>query len=209
MEGFVKTNNQYDISVNDMTGGSYTFTSEGVEYVSTKYVTLDELRDILENYCKEFYEKHGCQPVSKELQMKLKSEISNILSNYTVDNVLTTKWEVDVVPIDSGFKINVYGHNGNLNWGVSEISFKAFKVRRMISKEVFNQIIENGPNDVFIDNAGIIWEFCEIKRNKPVYKKVWVIDGNKYDYTEDYNELVKEVDSDVSLKDLWNIWTSI
>ena len=62
----------------------------------------------------------------------------------------------------------------------------------MISKEVFNQIIENGPNDVFIDNAGIIWEFCEIRRNKPVYKKVWVINGDKYDYTEDYQELVAE-----------------
>lgn len=79
----------------------------------------------------------------------------------------------------------------------------------MISEEVFNQIIENGPNDVFIDNAGIIWEFCEIRRNKPVYKKVWIIDGNKYDYTEDYNELVKEVGSDVSWKDMWNTWTSI
>lgn len=84
----------------------------------------------------------------------------------------------------------------------------------MITEKVFNQIIKNGPNDVFIDNAGIInvgiiWEFCEIRRNKLVYKRFWVIDGNKYNYTEDYNELVKEVDSDVSWKDMWNIWTSI
>lgn len=64
---------------------------------------------------------------------------------------------------------------------------------KVISKETFNQIIENGPNDVFIDNAGIIWEFYEIRRNKPVYKKVWVIDGNKYDYTEDYQSLVREI----------------
>lgn len=85
-----------------------------------------------------------------------------------------------------------------------------FQVReKMISKETFNQIIENGPNDVFIDNAGIIWEFCEIRRNKPVYKKVWVVDGNKYDYTEDYQELVREVDSNVSWQDMWKIWTSI
>lgn len=66
----------------------------------------------------------------------------------------------------------------------------------MISKETFNQIIENGPNDVFIDNAGIIWEFYEIKRNKPVYKKFWVIDGNKYDYTEDYQELIKNIEEE-------------
>ena len=125
MEGFVKTNNLYDISVIDVTGGSHTFTSEGVEYVSgVKYVTIDELRDILENYGREFYYKNGCQPVSKELQMKIKSEVSNILSNYTVDNVLVTKWKVDVVPVMNGFKINVYGHTGNLNWGVSEISFE-------------------------------------------------------------------------------------
>ena len=125
MEGFVKTNNLYDISVNDMTGDPYTFTSEGVEYIGgVKYVTIDELRDILENYGREFYDKNGCQPVSKELQMKIKSEVSNILSNYTVDNVLTTKWEVDVVPLMNGFRINVYGHIGNLNWGVSEVFFR-------------------------------------------------------------------------------------
>lgn len=124
MEGFVKTNNLYDISVIDMTGGSYTFTSEGVEYVSVKYVTLDELRDILENYGREFYDKNGCQPVFKDLQMKIKSEVSNILSNYTVDNVLFTKWKVDVVPVMNGFKINVYGHTGSLNREVSEISFE-------------------------------------------------------------------------------------
>jgi len=63
----------------------------------------------------------------------------------------------------------------------------------MISKETFNRIIENRLDDVFIDNAGIIWEFCEIRRNKSVYKKVWMIDGHKYDYTEDYNELVAKV----------------
>lgn len=101
------------------------FITEAVVFDNrVKEVTLDELRDIMEDYCKEFYEKHGCQPVSKELQMKIKSEVSNILSNYTVDNVLTTKWEVDVVPVMNGFRINVYGHTGNLNWGVSEISFE-------------------------------------------------------------------------------------
>lgn len=60
----------------------------------------------------------------------------------------------------------------------------------MISKETFNQIIENGPNNIFIENAGIIWVFYEIKHNKPVYKKHWVVDGIKYDYTEDYNEFL-------------------
>ena len=90
-------------------------------------VTIDDLHDIvdiIENYCREFYDKHDCQSVSKELQMKLKNEISNILSNYTVDNALNTNWEVDVVPIVSGFKINVYGHAKNFNWGVFESSFK-------------------------------------------------------------------------------------
>ena len=64
----------------------------------------------------------------------------------------------------------------------------------MISEETFNRIIKNGLDDVFIDNAGIIWEFCEIRRNKSVYKKVWMIDGHKYPYTEDYQSLIKEIE---------------
>jgi len=64
----------------------------------------------------------------------------------------------------------------------------------MISEDTFNRIIKNRLDDVFIDNAGIIWEFCEIRRNKSVYKKVWMIDGHKYDYTEDYQSLVREIE---------------
>lgn len=47
----------------------------------------------------------------------------------------------------------------------------------MISKEVFNQILDNGPNELFVENAGIIWKLYEIKHNKPVYKKYWIVDG--------------------------------
>ena len=77
---------------------------------------------------------------------------------------------------------------------IIRLQYPTFKWKRMISEETFNQIIENGPNDVFIDNAGIIWEFCEIRRNRPVYKKVWVIEGEKYPYTEDYQSLIREIE---------------
>lgn len=64
----------------------------------------------------------------------------------------------------------------------------------MISKETFDQIIENGPNALFIKGAGIIWRLYEIKHNKPVYKKYWIVDGIKYDYTENYEELKRFIE---------------
>lgn len=60
----------------------------------------------------------------------------------------------------------------------------------MISKETFEKIIENGPNELFIDGVGLLWVLYEIKRNRPVYKKYWIVDGKKYPYTEDYEEYI-------------------
>ena len=59
----------------------------------------------------------------------------------------------------------------------------------MITERTFEELLKNGPNDNFIDGSGIIWKFKEMKRNKPVYDKCWIVGDKEYPYTEDYNEL--------------------
>ena len=115
-----ETKNPYKIYIDN----NGPFIAEAVAFDNrVKEIALEELRDIIEDYGKEFYDKYGCQPVSQELQTKFKSEISNILNKYTVDSVLITVWEVDIIPVMNGFKIEITGYSGTLNWGfASKIS---------------------------------------------------------------------------------------
>ena len=70
----------------------------------------------MEDYLREAYDKYACEYVSEDLKAKIKKEVLDILKDYTIDDVITTNWDVNVAPTVGGFKVEVIADNKNLKW---------------------------------------------------------------------------------------------